>query len=81
MDDCNYNHYVLQQNIYQWMLETFYPHWIWQGQSYTSVVVQSLELVVCHDIHGEQALVVSLPMIKPTVHILVEARRQSLLVS
>lgn len=79
LDDCNYVHYALQQNLYRWFLETFYANWTWRGKRYTSVSVASMQLVVCHPNHGEEALVVDLPNLQHLVRDMVELRRQHLL--
>jgi hypothetical protein len=79
LDDVNFNHYALQQNLYKWLLETFYYEWTWRGMHYTSVSVASMELVVCHADHGEKCLVVPIPVMAREVQHMVAARRQALL--
>jgi len=76
MDNCNYNHYLLQQNTYKWLLETYYPNWKWNGHEYTSVQVVSMHLAVFHPNHGRTGLYVSLPVCSDLIDELIQERRQ-----
>jgi hypothetical protein len=49
LDDCNYNHYLLQQNIYKYFLETYYKNWKFNGKVYENVEVVGMHLAVFHD--------------------------------
>lgn len=52
MDNCNYYHYLLQQNMYQWMLENFCLDWTWNGHTYNRVRIQERYLAIFHENHG-----------------------------
>lgn len=75
MDNCNYYHYMLQQNIYQWMLETYYPQWEWKDQTYTSVRIVSKHLAIFHENHGPEGLFLPLPDCRETVEAMMQERR------
>jgi hypothetical protein len=81
MDNCNYNHYLLQQNIYKWFLETYYNDWVWKGHVYTSVHVESLHLAVFNERHPRDGLYVKLPVVSSIVEDMMAARRKELLSS
>lgn len=51
LDDCNYNHYLLQQMTYLYMCEQFYGNWTWRGHTYARVRVVSAALIVFHENH------------------------------
>ena len=36
LPDTNYEHYALQQNLYKFLIEEYYPCWNYQGYEYTS---------------------------------------------
>ncbi len=47
--DCNFGHYCIQQNIYKWLLETYYKCWTYNGLKYTSVKVEFMKLIIIHE--------------------------------
>jgi len=49
LDNCNFNKYLLQQNVYKYMLERFYTNWKYQGHVYERVEVVDMALAVFHD--------------------------------
>ena len=49
LPDCNFSKYSLQQNLYKYMLETYYPVWTFAGQAFTKVSVIEMTLLVLHD--------------------------------
>jgi hypothetical protein len=74
--DTNYEHYALQQNLYKWLLETYYTHWTWNNKEYTSCKVETIQLIVCHENHGDETLVVDVPCRMPEIHKMVDERRK-----
>jgi hypothetical protein len=76
LDNCNYAHYLLQQNLYQWMLETFYGTWVYGGQTYTSVRVGSKHLAIFHPNHPDGRLYLTLPDCRPIILDIVRAQQQ-----
>jgi hypothetical protein len=67
LENCNYAQYLLQQNLYQWMLETFYGTWSYGGHTYTSVRVGSKHLAVFHANHPDGRLYLPLPDCRATI--------------
>jgi hypothetical protein len=59
--DTNFEHYALQQSMYKWLLESYYKEWTWNGQRYTTCIVETIRLVVCHENHGVRAVIVDIP--------------------
>jgi hypothetical protein len=55
--NCNFYHYALQQNLYKWLLESYYTDFPFGGHTYARVRVVSMELVVAHDTRAEYELV------------------------
>jgi hypothetical protein len=53
LPNCNYSHYLLQQNLYKWLLETYYKNWTWRGHKYTRLHVVSKHLAIFHQNHGK----------------------------
>lgn len=53
LPNCNYSHYLLQQNLYKWLLETYYNDWTWRTYTYTQVNIVSKHLAIFHKNHGE----------------------------
>jgi hypothetical protein len=56
MQDCNFNHYSLQQNLYKYMLEKHYKNWNFNGYVYEHVQIINMRLAVFHENHGEEGL-------------------------
>ena len=79
MPDCNFSHYALQQNLYRWLLETFYQQFTWRGMQYTAVRVETMKLAVFHELHGPSGLYIDVPMIHEELQSMLEERRKSLL--
>jgi hypothetical protein len=79
LDDCNFSHYLLQQNAYKFLHETFYPEWTWRNQKYTSVNIATMRLVVCHANYGDSALLVDIPDTQDLIRAMVAERREALL--
>jgi hypothetical protein len=79
LDNCNYSHYLLQQNLYQWMLEQYFGQWEYNGYTYTQVRVASKHLAVFHTNHGpDGVLYMPLPTCLDTIEAMVYRRRQKL---
>lgn len=57
LPNCNFYHYALQQNLYKWLLETYYTDFPFRGHTYARVRVVSMQLVVGHDSRDEYELV------------------------
>jgi hypothetical protein len=49
LDDCNYSHYLLQQNIYKHMLEKYYGNWTYNGKTFEKIEIAGMHLAVFHD--------------------------------
>ena len=77
LDDTNYSHYLLQQNIYKYMMETFYPSWNWNGFKYKHVKVVSMKLCVFHENHGKEGFIVDLPDCRDIVERMMDDRRKT----
>jgi hypothetical protein len=77
LPSCNYSSYVLQQNLYQWMLETYYPTWTWKNHQYTSVRVISKHLAIFHTNHPRDGYYLPLPDWPDTVQRMLQTRRTS----
>ena len=78
LDDTNYSHYLLQQNIYKYLMETYYNNWTWKGMEYTKVKVVSMKLCVFHENHGVNGLIVDLPDCRELILKMMNDREQSL---
>ena len=76
MNNCNYEHYNLQQNIYQWMLETYYNDWEFNGHTYTKVRIVSRHLAVFHSNHPGGYLYIELPESMESVEAIMADRRK-----
>ena len=77
LDNCNYSHYFLQQNIYKWLLETYYSRWTWKGGVYTSVQVDSMQLCVFHQNHdSDTGLQIDIPCDTKLIEAMMEKRRE-----
>ena len=76
LKDTNFEHYALQQTTYKWLLETYYADWTWKGQVYTKCIVDTIRLVVCHENHGENAIIVDIPDRSTEVAAMIEAQRR-----
>lgn len=61
MDDCNFNHYVLQQNLYKYILETHYFNWSFRGEIYKYINIVDMRLAVFHQNYGEDGLNIIIP--------------------
>lgn len=77
LPNCNYYHYALQQNLYKWLLETYYTHFQFRGATYSNVRVANMQLVVCHDSRDEYELV-DVPELQSVVEAMLEERRELL---
>jgi hypothetical protein len=77
---CNFSAYALQQNMYQWMMETYYPDWTWKGHIYTSVRIISKHLAIFHTNHGREGYYLPLPDMQDRVKSMMEVRRAALYV-
>ena len=75
MPDCNFSHYALQQNLYRWLLETYYSNFIWQNKQYTAVHVESMQLAVFHELHGPSGLYIEVPFIHQQLQAMLDERR------
>jgi hypothetical protein len=75
MPNCNHAHYLLQQNVYQWMIETYYNKWTWRCHKYTKVKIASRHLAIFHPNHGRSGLYMSLPDIQPVIEQIMQSRR------
>ena len=53
LDNCNYSKYLLQQNVYKYMLEKFYTNWKYQGNVYPRVEIVDMALAVFHDLQDD----------------------------
>ena len=73
--DTNYEHYALQQNLYKWLLETYYTHWTWKNHEYTSCKVETIQLIICHENHGDETLIIDVPCRMKEVREMVNERR------
>lgn len=78
LDSCNFWAYALQQNIYQWMIETYYQSWVWRGHQYTKVRIVAKHLAIFHRNHGREGLFLALPDMQARVEKMMTVRRQSL---
>jgi hypothetical protein len=76
MPNCNHAHYLLQQNVYQWIIEKYYTHWKWRGHQYTKVKIASRHLAIFHPNHGRSGLYMSLPDIQPVIEQIMDSRRR-----
>jgi hypothetical protein len=77
LDNCNFVHYSLQQSLYKHLLETYYGRWVWRGHVYTSVKIDLLQLVVCHENYGTMPVIVPLAY-DPTVEQILLLRKAEL---
>jgi hypothetical protein len=75
LDDCNFNHYALQQNLYQWMIEHYYNDWTWNGHIYTKIKVVSKYLVVFHANHPRSGKYIVVPDMTKTIEDMLNVRR------
>ena len=78
LPNCNHSLYALQQNLYKYMLETFYTRWTWRGHTYTSTRVVSMHLAVFHENHGREGYYLELPDMQPRVRDMLRVRRDTL---
>jgi hypothetical protein len=77
MPNCNYSHYLLQQNLYKWLLETYYSTWSWRGQTYTRLDIATKHLAIFHKNHGDDGyLYMPLPDCTDTITDIINCRRQ-----
>ena len=79
MPSCNFSSYALQQNLYQYMMETYYPDWVWKGHVYTSVRIISKHLAIFHENHGREGYHLELPDMQDRIKAMMEVRRQAVL--
>ena len=77
LPSCNFSSYALQQNIYQWMMETFYTDWVWKGKLYTSVRIVSKHLAIFHTNHGREGYYLELPDMQDMVTKMMDVRRET----
>jgi hypothetical protein len=79
LSDCNFYHYSCQQNLYKYLLETFYPTWYYNGHMYTSVKVDFMQLIVIHDNHiPNEAHAVHIPDLTNVTKQMIAIRRKDL---
>jgi hypothetical protein len=76
MDNCNYTHYLLQQNTYKWMMETYFGSWVYNGQTYDKVHIASMHLAVFHANHPQGMLYLKLEECTSCILEMVERRRR-----
>ncbi len=77
--DCNFGHYCIQQNIYKWLLETFYNNWTYNGMKYTSVKVEKMQLIVIHENNKDNKVnAVDVPDMSSNIQRMVEERKLEL---
>ena len=77
MPNCNYSHYLLQQNLYKWLLETYYQKWVWRGQTYTRLHIITKHLAIFHKNHGDDGYVyMPLPDCADVIDGMVDCRRK-----
>ena len=77
--DCNFGHYCIQQNIYKWLLETFYNQWTHNGLKYTSVKVEKMQLIIVHENNKDNKVnPVDVPVNSEIIHEMVNERRKEL---
>jgi hypothetical protein len=77
LEDCNFIHYALQQNIYKYMHEKWYQKCTWQGREYSHVKIESMQLLVAHENYPELQ-VIEIPIMTETVEEMFEDRKKSL---
>jgi len=53
--------------MYKLIMERWYREWTYQGHRFTDVRIATMELVVCHENHGLEALIVPIPDMTDTV--------------
>ncbi len=76
LNDTNFYHYSLQQNMYKWILENYYNDWVLPGKKhYTKIKVVSMQLAVFHENHSECGMIVVLPDHGYIIDKLIEERR------
>lgn len=78
LDDCNWSHYMLQQNMYKYILEKWYGTWVYKGKSYCKVKIESMILCVCHANYGDSANVIELPTCTSIIEAIFAIRQQQL---
>ena len=78
LDDCNWSHYMLQQNMYKYILETWYGQWEYKGQTFTKLNIEAMYLCVCHQNYGDSAKVVKLPVRTDLINSILEIRKKQL---
>lgn len=76
LQDTNFSHYCLQQSLYKYMLETFYPEWTWKGMKYTSVRVESMHLAVFHENHAPSGKILEVEDLRGHIEQILAARRK-----
>lgn len=79
LQNCNYNQYMLQQNMYKWMLEEYHQRWVWRGRQYHKIHVATMVLVVFHknfSPHGYT--VIPLPVETNVISEIVKHRRDDI---
>lgn len=77
LPNCNFSHYALQQNLYKFLLETYYSPFVYQGNTYDKVRVVTMQLVVCHDSRDDYELV-DVPDLTEMVLSMLAERREAL---
>ncbi len=79
MPNCNFSHYCIQQNIYAWLLRTFYNRWVWRRMEYTKVEVECMKLIIVHDNNpNAEAQMVDVPELPEVIAHMVDIRRKHL---
>jgi hypothetical protein len=77
LDNCNFNKYLLQQNVYKYILEKFYTNWKYQGHIYKRVEVVDMALAVFHD-SQEDFQHIELMFVQPLIEEMFLEREQQL---
>lgn len=77
LEDCNFNHYALQLSLYQFILETYYSQWYFEGHVYDKLVVVDRQLLVCHP-DQPAAMYIPMPDMSYYVKQMVEDRRREI---
>lgn len=77
LNNNDYAHYVVQQNIYKWFLETYYGSWTYKGHKYTSVQVEFMCLVVVHPTNPkDEAMMIKVQPHPEIIQEMIEIRRK-----
>lgn len=78
LDNCNYSHYLLQQNTYKWMMETYFGSWTYKGHQYDKVHIATMHLAVFHPNHPGGMLYLPLEECTDRIREMVQCRLEEL---